>query len=392
VRDALSVNATTQFALRNTQYENAGEKTPECFRRGLRKTNVKIFVVLLIVLAIVIAFFALVQLDTTGKKGKTLGKEFVYDVGDLAKVDPNLILYEESAQPINTGFVSSRGIAVDSHGSIYVVGDKAIRIFADSGDLPLTKRSGVKLADAPRCLAVADDGNIYVGVKGHVEVYDRGGKRLAGWQGLDDDSLLTSIAIWKDDVFVADAGGRIVLRYDVAGRLINRIGQKNEDKDQTGFQPAGFVVPSPHFDLAVGCDGLLRVVNPGRHRVEAYTFDGDLEFWWGQFSSDVRGFCGCCNPVNFAILEDGSFVTCEKGLIRVKIYSPEGDFVGVVAGPEQLVKEGASHICETTAECQTGSFDVAVGPRGQIFVLDTIKNVVRTFTRKKEINGGRKQE
>ena len=349
----------------------------------------KIFVVLLIVLAIVIAFFALVQLDTTGKKGKTLGKEFVYDVGDLAKVDPNLILYEESAQPINTGFADSRAIAVDSQGSVYVAGDKAIRVFADSGDLlSEVKLAGIKPAfGGPRCLAVADDGNIYVGVKGHVEVYDRGGKRLASWQGLDDDSLLTSIAIWKDDVFVADAGGRIVLRYDVAGRLINRIGQKNEDKNIPGF-----VVPSPHFDLAAGRDGLLRVVNPGRHRIEAYTFDGDLEFWWGQFSSDVRGFCGCCNPVNFAILEDGSFVTCEKGLIRVKIYSPEGEFVGVVAGPEQLVKEGASHICETTAECQTGSFDVAVGPRGQIFVLDTIKNVVRTFTRKKEINGGRKQE
>jgi hypothetical protein len=35
---------------------------------------------------------------------------------------------------------------------------------------------------------------------------------------------------------------------------------------------------------------------------------------------------------------------------------------------------------------------VAVGPRGQIFVLDTIKNVVRTFTRKKEQNFGQKQE
>ena len=352
----------------------------------------KIFVVLLIVLAIVIAFFALVQLDTTGKKGGGLGKEFVYDVGDLAKIDPNLILYEESAQPINTGFANSRGIAVDSQGSIYVVGDKAVRIFAEGGDL----LGEIKLADAPRCLAPADDSKIYVGMKNHVEVYDGQGKHLANWQNLGDDAVLTSIAVWKSDVFVADAGGRIVLRYDVAGRLINRIGQKNEDKN--GERKTGFVVPSPHFDLAVAPDknfrgdGLLRVVNPGRHRIEAYTFDGDLESWWGQFSTDIKGFCGCCNPVNLAMLEDGSFVTCEKGLIRVKIYSPEGDFVGVVAGPEQLVKEGASHICETTAECQTGSFDVAVGPRGQIFVLDTIKNVVRTFTRKKEINGGRKQE
>ena len=64
-------------------------------------------------------------------------------------------------------------------------------------------------------------------------------------------------------------------------------------------------------------DGLLRVVNPGRHRIEAYTFDGDLEFSWGKVSVGIEGFCGCCNPVNFAILSDGSFITCEKGLTRV---------------------------------------------------------------------------
>ncbi len=48
------------------------------------------------------------------------------------------------------------------------------------------------------------------------------------WQGINDDSLLTSIAIWKNDVFVADAGNRIVLHYDITGTLVNRIGEKNE--------------------------------------------------------------------------------------------------------------------------------------------------------------------
>ena len=339
-----------------------------------RATNIKILAGAIIAVAVVTAVIALVRLDTTGKKGGPPvggGKEFVYDIEGLAKIDPNLILYEELAQPISTGFTNSRGIAVDSEGLVYVAGDKAIRIFAQGNGL-----SGeIKLADMPGCLAVAGEGNIYVGIKGHVEVYDRGGKQLASWQGMNNDSLLTSIAVWKNDVFVADAGKRIVLHYDVTGRLLGRIGGKNESKNIPGF-----VIPSPYFDLAVGRDGLLRVANPGRHRVEAYTFDGNLEFWWGKFSSDVGGFTGCCNPVNFAILEDGSFVTCEKGLIRVKIYSPEGNFVGVVAGPEQLLKEGVSHVCETAAECQSGGFDVAVGPRGQIFVLDTIKNVVRTFT------------
>jgi len=215
-------------------------------------------------------------------------------------------------------------------------------------------------------------------MKDHVEVYDRQGKRLATWQGLGDDAVLTSIAVSKNDVFVADAGNRIVLRYDTTGKLINRIGEKDQQRNIPGF-----VIPSPYFDLAVARDGLLRVTSPGRHHIEAYTFDGDLEFWWGQFSSSIEGFCGCCNPVNFAILEDDSFVTCEKGLVRVKIYDPAGTFVGVVAGPEQLVEGGASGVSEFGAGSQSGGFDVAVDGDGRIFVLDTIKNIVRIFTRKK---------
>ncbi len=340
--------------------------------RRLGKTNIKILVAVFV--AIAIAVVAIVRLDTTGKKGSGLGKEFIYDVKDLAKIDPNLILYEETGA-IGTGFKVARGIAVGFDGHVYVAGDKSIRVVFGSHWLP----DDIKLADMPMCLTVTGDGKIYVGFKDHVEIYDGQGKRLATWQSLGDDAVLTSIAVSKNDVFVADAGNRIVVHYDTAGKLINRIGARDKDKNIPGF-----VVPSPYFDLAVARDGLLRVTNPGNHRIEAYTFEGDLEFSWGQFSAGVKGFCGCCNPVNFAILQDESFVTCEKGLVRIKIYDPAGVFVGAVAGPEQLVQEGTSRICETAAECQTGSFDVAVDTRGRIFVLDTIKNVVRIFTRIKE--------
>lgn len=337
--------------------------------------NTKIFVVVLVSVAFIVAIFALSRLDITGEAGSGLSKEFVYDIDSIAKIDPNLILYEESAEPIRTGFTNSRGIVASPEGSIYIAGDKAIRIYAKNGQL----LDEVKLVDMPRCLALADRNKIYVGMKDHVEVYNRQGERLATWQSPGEDVLLTSIAVSKDNVFIADAGNRIVLRYNTSGNLINRIGEKDKDRNIPGF-----VIPSPYFDLAVGRDGLLRVVNPGRHRIEAYTFDGELEFWWGEFSNvDIKGFTGCCNPVNFAILENGNFVTCEKGLIRVKIYDAQGAFVGVVAGPQQLVEGGTSRVCYYPADCQSGGFDVAVDAEGRIFVLDTIKNIVRIFTRKK---------
>jgi len=336
--------------------------------------NIKVFAGVLITLAVVVAVIAVARLDVLGNKGGGLGKEYKYDVTELARIDPNLILYEESAAAIKAGFTNAHGIAVDSKDSIYVAGDRAVRIFAQSGDL----LGEIKLSDTPRCLTVSADGTIYIGLKDHVEVYDAQGQRQASWDSLGQDALLTSIAVSKDNVFVADAGNHVILRYDTAGNLVNQIGKKDPDRNIPGF-----VIPSPYFDLAVPRDGLLRVVNPGRLRIEAYTLDGDLEFWWGEPSVAVEGFCGCCNPVNIAVLPEGGFVTCEKGLIRVKIYDSEGTFVGVVAGPEQLTQGGTPSICLFPNECQAGGFDVAVDSTGRIFVLDTINNVVRAFTRMK---------
>jgi hypothetical protein len=158
--------------------------------------------------------------------------------------------------------------------------------------------------------------------------------------------------------------------------LLNRIGGKNKVRNIPGF-----VIPSPYFDLAIADDGLLRVVNPGRHRIEAYTFGGDLEFWWGTYSPNVEGFCGCCNPVNFAILKDGGFVTAEKGLVRVKVYDADGKFAGVVAGPEQLIEACDAKICQVPTNCQLGGFDLAVDNKQQVLVLDTLRNVIRTFAK-----------
>jgi hypothetical protein len=361
--------------------------------KRLGATDVRVFIGVFIGLVIVVAIVAMLRLDTTGDKGSGLGRDFEYSLEQLAKIDPNLILYKESTRPINTGFKTTHAVAVDSKVSIYVAGDNAIRVFEDSGKL----LNEIELSGAPRCLAVeslytangaSDNLKIYVTMMEHVEIYNGRGKLLSRWQSLGDDAVLTGIAVSKNDVFVADAGNRVILRYDKTGKIIKRIGRKDEDRNIPGF-----VIPSPYFDVAVGRDGLLRVTNPGIHKIEAYTFEGDLEFSWGEFSSGVKGFCGCCNPVNFAILQgyspsgaDDSFITCEKGLTRVKIYDPEGVFVGVVAGPEQLIEGGEVEICDTPAECQFGGFDVAVDMNGRVFILDTIKNIVRIFSRIEDLS------
>jgi hypothetical protein len=341
--------------------------------RGPRRIESSLIVAALLIAAVVTGTVSILRLDTTGKSGSGLSAEFAYNLKKLAAVDPNLILYEEVGQPVRTGFRQSRAIALDASRRMYVAGDRAIRVFSVAGIPGRT----IDLAGEPRCLTVAEDGTIYVGIADHVEVLNAEGQHVASWDSLGDEAVLTSIARHRDDIFVADAGHRIVLRYDTAGTLVGHVGEKNPDKNIPGF-----VIPSPHFDLAVSRDGLLRVVNPGRNRIETYTRDGELEFAWGERSVNIKGFCGCCNPVSLAIGPEGSFVTAEKGLDRVKIYNSDGGFVGVVAGPAQLGKEGQLKVCNTPEECQGGGLDVAVGPDGRIHVLDVTGNAVRVFQKK----------
>ena len=131
-------------------------------------------------------------------------------------------------------------------------------------------------------------------------------------------------------------------------------------------------MPSPYFDLAMAPDGLLRVADTGRRKIEAYPPDGDLELSWGESSAGIEGFAGCCNPVNFAIRPAGGFVTAEKGITRVKVYDEAGAFEGVVAAPDRFT--GAS---------DAAALDVAVDSRGRVLVLDPDRGTVRVFLRKK---------
>jgi hypothetical protein len=224
-------------------------------------------------------------------------------------------------------------------------------------------------------LALAEE-QLYIGTRDRVVIADRNGKVRAIWPSLGDNAWITSIALDDEHVYIADAGQRVVWCFDRKGRFIRRIGDKDPEKDIPGF-----VVPGPYFDLAMAPDGMLWVANPGRHQIEAYTVKGDRELAWGKFGNNLDDFTACCNPVSFAILADGSVVTCEKGLARVKVYDANGMLTGVVAGPQQLT-DVVQLIGEKPEQRQYYVFDVAVDTAGHVYILDRVRNVVRIFTRK----------
>ena len=331
---------------------------------------------------------ARVVLQGGGGRGRALPERSQDDRRKHETIDPALIGYEQTGA-IPVGMRQARALAIGPERRIYVAGDKSVRIFQPDG----TQHAEIALEEEPRCLAVAaaglpSPGLIYVGFtrqadgaprekgaagrRGHVEVYGPDGSRQAVWEPIDG-AVLTSIAVAEQGVFVADAGNRVVHRFDAAGKRIGRIDGRNQDPGSPGF-----VIPSPFFDVAVGPDGLLWVVNPGLLKLQAYTADGKLQLFWGGPSSSIEGFFGCCNPAHFTFLPDGRFVTAEKGLLRVKVYSPHGELLSVVAGPEQLDShlgaEGNGRF-----EHEYKAVDVAADSRGRVLVLDPGRGRLRIF-------------
>jgi len=102
--------------------------------------------------------------------------------------------------------------------------------------------------------------------------------------------------------------------------------------------------------------------------VENYTDEGTLRAFWGRPSFDIDGFTGCCNPAHFAIFPDGSFVTSEKGLARIKVYKASGELDCVVSVPEDFKEESEPS-------------DIAVDASGKIYALDVVKKRIRIFER-----------
>jgi hypothetical protein len=293
-----------------------------------------------------------------------------YDVSEFEKTDPKNLLYQASGS-FETGFERVKRLTTAPGGLVLVAGDRSVKSLTRSGAL----QSEIKLERPPHCLHVAGADELLVGLANHFEVHDLSGRLKLRSPRLGRETFLTAIGAHDRTIYLADAGNREVLMCDRrSGGITGRFGKKDEPPGSPGF-----VVPSPYFDLAVGRER-LHIANPGRLRVESYTFDGLFESSWGEPGMAIDRFCGCCNPVYIALASDGGFITSEKGLARVNIYSASGSFKGAVAGPETLVddKELAKRAC---ADCRLGGgFDVARDESGRVFVLDPFRKTVRIFT------------
>jgi hypothetical protein len=285
-----------------------------------------------------------------------LGDEFAYRI-DARGAHPAESSWREEP-PVALGVHELQGVAVDADGAVAVIAGQELLWLGPEG----TVARRVPLPGAAFCLAFGAD-KVFVGLRDRVAVLGLDGALAAVWEGLGERAWLTSLAVRGDDVLVADAGQRLVWRFDTTGRLRGQFGRRDPAAGEEGF-----VVPSPFFDLAFGPAGELWVVNPGGHRVQRRSLEGRILASWGETSLGPEGFSGCCNPSHLALLADGTFATSGKGIPRVTRHGRDGRFLEVVAGPASFAPLALD-------------LDLAVDARGRILVLDPLRGQLRIFVR-----------
>lgn len=322
--------------------------------------NRKLVNIVLIVLAL--AIVVIIAKDFIGNKaGKNIANPYDYNLDEFRKVDSTQILYSETSHfPVKADLWA--GIATcDS--TIIIANAKELQKYDFSGKQIFNK----SLIDSATCITLDDNKHIWIGMTSFVAHYDPDGTLIQRFEPVSKRAIFTSIATSGESIYVADAGNRLIHHYNKKGEKLADIGGKDEQKGISEF-----VIPSPYFDVAIDDDGFLWAANTGRHTFENFNKDGSMRTSWGVTSMKIEGFSGCCNPAHFAILDDNSFITSEKGMPRIKLYDQHGQFMGIVAPP--------------AAFSGTLAPDIAIDEQNRIIALDFEKQQVRIFERKKDGN------
>lgn len=308
------------------------------------------------VLVVVVIILGVIIVDFMGNRPDRRGENpYALEVDQYRVVDAELISHKETRN-FSLGLLIASDMSYHKN-ILYISGNSSLVVLPLDG----TQATMLEILPGATCLEV-DDQHIFVGFGSFVAKYNHAGELLQRWDDLGERTVLTNLAIKEDRIYVADAGNRRIVIFNREGEQTGEFEGKAES--EAGH---GFIVPSANFDLAVNSFGELWVVNPGKHAVENYSDDGRMRGFWENMSFEIDGFLGCCNPARITTLEDGSFVTSEKGLVRIKIYDESGVLKSVVASPD-LFKEEEGKAPEVCAD-----------ENNVIYALDFDKDMVRVF-------------
>lgn len=199
--------------------------------------------------------------------------------------------------------------------TVFDLPGKSFYRVGDEGPGQLTKPLGVDVDRA---------GNVYVAdaTLKAIVVFDKDGnflRKLGGEKWFDRLSSVT-VDPKGDRIYVVDIGGvqskahRIRVFDPVKGTHLFDFGTR-------GAAPGEFNFP---YDLAVGKDGRLYVVDAGNFRIQVFDHDGKYLSEFGAIGTQLGSFA---RPKEIAVDPDGNLYIIDAVMGNFQIFDPEGQLL-----------------------------------------------------------------
>jgi hypothetical protein len=284
-------------------------------------------------------------------------------------------------EPLDIEFKRLGALRLHTDGNL-LAGDaetEEIKVISPAGDLVATIKPGL----GPEVIGVAADGTIYCGGRNHLAKLDRKGTVLksAAIPGemappvsrrrkRSREASVSGLAVSDRDVFVALGSGRSMGSKSKLFRV-------DRDLENPRVLAEGLRACCQRCDIAVR-DGEVYVAENSAHRVVIFDRDGNvLRKWGSRRRTGLEGFGSCCNPMNLCFDSRGILYTAESGIGRVKRYSTEGEFFGLVGyvGVARFQRAGRQ-----ASSCS--NIAIAVARAGdRVYVMDYQNKLIRVLQR-----------
>ncbi len=289
----------------------------------------------------------------------------------------------EEVDPLAIEFEWLSALRMHTNGNLLACDRDAnvIRVIDPAGKLA----ASIELDFGPEAIDVADDETIYCGGGGRLAKINAAGKVLLTAEIPDpprppeqqprryawEPHRVSGIAAGSKALFVAfgEGGHRSskskLLRFD--------LDLKNPKQIADGLRGC-----CQRCDVATR-DDVFYVAENTAHRVVRFDSDGEVLGNWGQQSrTELGSFGSCCNPMNLCFGPDGVLYTSESGMARVKRYTADGKFLGLVG---YVGTERFSQASGLAASCSNIAIAVADGG-DRIYVMDYTSGRIRVLQKK----------
>ena len=200
----------------------------------------------------------------------------------------------------------------------------------------------------PLCVAIRDNGDIYVGSHDHcIYVFDQTGqlKNTIGSSGSGDGqfSYPCGITIKGDVLYVADGGNYRVQKLTSSGMFLHKFGQQGSGQGQFNW-PRAVIIDSNNKLIVSDCNN---------HRIQIFNEYGG---WLLTIDGKGSGNHSCQSPWGLALDPQGNIHVAACGSNTIKVFSKEGVYVRMYGDPNcprglAIDGEGYSLVSENSGHC-----------------------------------------